>query len=69
MDRVNIEPVRTFFDELVLQRPAEANVLAAVSDETRGLVFHQNLSNLDLSTFDEELSRVYRERGDQLVEL
>jgi len=66
---VNIEPVRTFFDELVLQRPADANVLAAVSDETGGLVFHQNLSNLDLSTFDEELSRVYRERGDQLVEL
>jgi len=66
---INIEPVQSFFEELVAQRPADTNVLAAVSDETGGLVFHQNLSNLDLSTFDEELSRIYRERGDELVEL
>lgn len=66
---INIEPVQSLFQELVAQRMEDINVLAAVSAEAGGLVFHQNLSNLGLSTFDEELSRIYRKRGDELVEL
>lgn len=66
---VNIEPVVSFHEALVADRPTEVNLLAAVSDETGELVFHQNQSNLDLSTFDDELAGRYRERGDEIVDL
>ena len=66
---INIEPVVSFHDVLVESRPTEINLLAAVSDHEGALDFHQNQSNLDLSTFDDDLANRYRSRGDDVVDI
>ena len=42
-------------------------MLAAVSDASGTMTFFRNESNLDLSTFDESLVAIYRERGDTIT--
>ena len=66
---INIEPVSSFFDLLRAERTHDVNVNAALSDGAGSLTFHQNESNLDLSTFDDELVAIYRQRGDRIVDV
>lgn len=66
---INIEPVVSFHAALVEQRPHDVNLLAAVSDETGEMIFHQNQSNLDLSTFDDDLAARYRQQGDDVIDV
>ena len=66
---INIEPVQYFHDLLVQQRPRDVNVRALASDKPGRMILQQNTQNLDLSTVDEFLTAVYRERGDVLEEV
>lgn len=66
---INIEPVETFYNLLVEQRPDDVNLLMAVSDQTGTMIFHRNETNLDLSTFDDELVDIYRRRGDVITDV
>jgi FkbM family methyltransferase len=66
---LNVEPVESFHRALVAQRPRDVNVLAAVSDASGTMTFFRNESNLDLSTFDESLVAIYRDRGDTITPL
>ncbi len=66
---INVEPVASFHELLMRMRPREINVHAALSDSSGTMIFHQNNSNLDLSTFEEHLASIYRQRGDEIVEI
>ncbi len=66
---INVEPLGHFFDQLTAARPRDVNINAAVSDVDATMTFHRNDTNLDLSTFDEDLARRYRDRGDTLSNL
>jgi FkbM family methyltransferase len=66
---INVEPVQSFFELLERERTNDVNINAALSDCDGTLVFHRNDSNLDLSSFDEELISQYRDRGDRIVDV
>ena len=65
---ISVEPVGSFFEKLERDRPDDVNLIPALSDSDGTLVFHRNDSNLDLSTFDDELFQRYRDRGDTIVD-
>jgi FkbM family methyltransferase len=66
---INIEPVTSLFEALVQDRPNDVNIQAGVSDRSGSLRFYRNDSNLDLSTFNDELAAEYRRRGDEILEV
>ena len=66
---INVEPVASLHEELVRDRPTDINILAGVSDHSGSMVFHRNDSNLDLSTFRDELADHYRGLGHDIVDI
>jgi FkbM family methyltransferase len=66
---INIEPVQHLHELLVEHRPRDINVRAVASDKPGTMVLHHNPQNPGLSTVDETLSAIYRERGDVLEEI
>ena len=49
---INVEPVENLHRLLVAERPEDINVCGGISDRTGEMVFHQDESHLDCSTFD-----------------
>lgn len=65
---VKVEPFPFLHELLNQHRPRDVNLCAALSDQPGTMVFSQNLSNSDLSSFSPALVAGYRSRGDQVVE-
>jgi len=57
---INIEPVRHWYDKLVLERPEDINLNIAISDNASNLHMH-HVVGTGLSTFDRVLAEKYRE--------
>jgi FkbM family methyltransferase len=66
---INVEPLEHFYRLLSDARPRDLNINAAVSTHDATMTFHRNDTNLDLSTFDDDLARRYRDGGDALTDL
>lgn len=66
---INVEPIPSLYQSLVEQRPRDVNIQAVVSSAPGRMTFHRHLQNPDLSTLDDFLAAVYRERGDTLEEV
>lgn len=66
---INVEPVPVLYERLVQQRPSDVNIRAVVSSTPGRMTFHQHRTNPDLSTLDDFLAAIYRERGDVLDDI
>jgi FkbM family methyltransferase len=60
---INVEPVAKLHELLVRDRPEDVNLRCGVSDHTGEMIFHDNESNPDLSTFEDEAARHHAAGG------
>ena len=65
---INVEPVTARYQALVRDRPNEINVHAAAGKAVGELTLHRIAENDGLSTFDEPLAQMYRDRGMTIVD-
>ena len=60
---INVEPVAKLHEMLVRDRPEDVNLRCGVSDHAGEMIFHEDESNPDWSTFDDKAARHHAAGG------